>query len=138
MAWRRASCTGTCICRRPWPREALLKRYCSRLALAFDADIAGQNAASRALPHAWKSGLFVAQHGSWNRRPKSGYKVIYVPFKDGQPAGAPVDVLTGFLNADEKAQGRPVGVAIDKAGALLVTDDVGNAVWRVTGAAASN
>ena len=90
------------------------------------------------LPDAWKSGLFVAQHGSWNRRPKSGYKVIYVPFKDGQPAGAPVDVLTGFLNADEKAQGRPVGVAIDKAGALLVTDDVGNAVWRVTGATASN
>ena len=90
------------------------------------------------LPDAWKSGLFVAQHGSWNRRPKSGYKVIYVPFKDGQPAGAPVDVLTGFLNADEKAQGRPVGVAIGKAGALLVTDDVGNAVWRVTGAAASN
>ncbi len=69
---------------------------------------------------------------------RAATRLIYVPFKDGQPAGAPVDVLTGFLNADEKAQGRPVGVAIDKAGALLVTDDVGNAVWRVTGAAASN
>ena len=90
------------------------------------------------LPEAWKSGLFVAQHGSWNRRPKSGYKVIYVPFKEGKPAGAPIDALTGFLNADEKAQGRPVGVAIDKGGALLVTDDVGNTVWRVSGATASN
>lgn len=64
--------------------------------------------------------------------------MIYIPFKDGKPAGAPVDVLTGFLNADEKAQGRPVGVALDKTGALLVTDDVGNAVWRVSAAAASN
>ncbi len=86
------------------------------------------------LPEAWKSGLFVAQHGSWNRRPKSGYKVIYVPFQDGKPAGAPVDALIGFLDADENAQGRPVGVAFDKAGALLVSDDVGNVVWRVTGA----
>ncbi|WP_430913491.1 PQQ-dependent sugar dehydrogenase [Methylobacterium sp. sgz302541] len=87
------------------------------------------------LPDAWKSGLFVAQHGSWNRRPKSGYKVIYVPFKDGKPAGKPVDALTGFLDADEKAQGRPVGVTLDKTGALLVADDVGNAVWRVSGSA---
>ncbi|KQT49300.1 L-sorbosone dehydrogenase [Methylobacterium sp. Leaf456] len=104
--------------------------HTASLGIAFSA---GSN-----LPEAWKSGLFVAQHGSWNRRPKSGYKVIYIPFEDGKPAGAPVDVLTGFLNADEKAQGRPVGVALDKAGALLVTDDVGNAVWRVSGAAASN
>ena len=84
------------------------------------------------LPEAWTSGLFVAQHGSWNRRPKSGYKVIYVPFKDGKPAGQPVDALTGFLNADEKAQGRPVGVILDKTGALLVSDDVGKAIWRVS------
>ena len=86
------------------------------------------------LPEAWRSGLFIGQHGSWNRRPKSGYKVIYVPFKDGKPAGAPVDALTGFLNADEKAQGRPVGVALDRTGALLVADDVGRTVWRVSGA----
>ncbi|MCE4225119.1 sorbosone dehydrogenase family protein [Methylobacterium sp. C25] len=86
------------------------------------------------LPQAWKSGLFVAQHGSWNRRPKSGYKVIYVPFENGKPSGKPMDVLTGFLNAGEKAQGRPVGVTLDKTGALLVTDDVGKTVWRVTGA----
>ena len=84
------------------------------------------------LPETWRSGLFVAQHGSWNRRPKSGYKVIYVPFKDGKPSGQPVDVLTGFLSAEEKAQGRPVGVTFDRAGALLVADDVGNTVWRVS------
>ena len=87
-----------------------------------------------ALPAAFTQGAFVGQHGSWNRNPPSGYKVIFVPFKDGKPAGMPVDVLTGFLDAQGHAQGRPVGVALDSAGALLVADDVGNAVWRVTGA----
>jgi glucose/arabinose dehydrogenase len=82
-------------------------------------------------PAAWQGGAFIGQHGSWNRRQASGYKVIYVPFADGKPAGPPRDFLTGFLNQDGKAQGRPVGVALDKAGALLVADDVGNAVWRV-------
>jgi glucose/arabinose dehydrogenase len=77
-------------------------------------------------------GAFIGQHGSWNRKPRSGYKVIFVPFANGVPSGAPRDVLTGFLNNDGEAQGRPVGVAIDKQGALLVADDVGNAVWRVT------
>ncbi|HEX9951997.1 MAG TPA: DUF6438 domain-containing protein [Rubricoccaceae bacterium] len=75
-------------------------------------------------------GMFVGQHGSWNRRPRSGYKVVFVPFADGRPAGAPIDVLTGFLVGDE-ARGRPVGVAVDTSGGLLVADDVGNAVWRV-------
>ena len=79
-----------------------------------------------------QQGLFVGQHGSWNRAPHSGYKVIFVPFKDGQPDGLPQDVLTGFLNADGQAQGRPVDVLIDKQGALLVSDDVGNTVWRVS------
>jgi glucose/arabinose dehydrogenase len=77
-------------------------------------------------------GAFVGLHGSWNRRPLSGYKVIFVPFRKGRPAGKPVDVLTGFLNGSEQAQGRPVGVAIDGKGALLVADDVGNTIWRVT------
>lgn len=77
-------------------------------------------------------GAFIGQHGSWNRKPHSGYKVIFVPFADGKPTGMPVDVLTGFLNADEKAMGRPVGVVIDKQGDLLVADDVGNKVWRVS------
>ena len=78
-------------------------------------------------------GVFIGQHGSWNRKPHSGYKVIFVPFADGKPAGMPIDVLTGFLNTDEKAMGRPVGVVIDKQGDLLVADDVGNKVWRVSG-----
>ena len=89
-----------------------------------------------AMPPALKSGVFVGEHGSWNRKPLSGYKVVFVPFADGKPAGLPVDVLTGFVNADGKAQGRPVGVAMDARGALLVADDVGNAVWRVAGTAA--
>ena len=88
-----------------------------------------------ALPPALASGAFVGLHGSWNRKPLSGYKVVFVPFANGQPSGMPVDVLTGFVSADEKAHGRPVGVAMDKRGALLVADDVGNAIWRVAGTA---
>jgi glucose/arabinose dehydrogenase len=76
-------------------------------------------------------GAFVGQHGSWNRRPASGYKVIFIPFAGGRPSGPPVDVLTSFLGKGGKALGRPAGVAIDKAGALLVADDVGNTIWRV-------
>src|SRR6185312_6447934 len=83
-------------------------------------------------PVEFRGGAFVGQHGSWNRKPPSGYKVIFVPFKDGKPSGMPRDVLTGFLNNDGDAYGRPVGVAVDKSGALLVADDAGNAVWRVT------
>jgi glucose/arabinose dehydrogenase len=83
------------------------------------------------------NGAFVGQHGSWNRKPRAGYKVIFVPFKDGKPAGLPQDVLTGFLSDKGEARGRPVGVRIDRKGALLVADDVGNAVWRVTPAAKS-
>jgi glucose/arabinose dehydrogenase len=81
-----------------------------------------------------KNGMFVGQHGSWNRKPRSGYKVIFVPFANGMPVGAPVDVLTGFVMPNGDAMGRPVGVAIDNRGGLLVADDVGNAVWRVSGA----
>jgi glucose/arabinose dehydrogenase len=84
----------------------------------------------------YKGGAFVGQHGSWNRKPRSGYKVVFVPFANGMPSGPPKDVLTGFLNDKEEAQGRPVGVRIDKAGGLLVADDVGNAIWRVTPAGA--
>ncbi len=84
------------------------------------------------LPAAYASGMFVGQHGSWNRRPHSGYKVVFVPFAGGKPAGLPVDVLSGFLSDSGDAYGRPVGVAIDKTGALLVADDVGNTVWRVS------
>jgi glucose/arabinose dehydrogenase len=87
------------------------------------------------LPEMFTNGAFVGQHGSWNRRPHSGYKVVFVPFVAGRPAGMPVDVLTGFLNARGDALGRPVGVALDQQGALLVADDVGNRIWRVTAAA---
>ena len=88
-------------------------------------------------PPEMANGAFVGQHGSWNRKPAAGYKVIFVPFANGMPSGQPRDILTGFLNGDGEAQGRPVGVAIDKQGALLVADDVGNAIWRVTPAAKS-
>jgi glucose/arabinose dehydrogenase len=79
------------------------------------------------------SGAFVGQHGSWNRRPLSGYNVVFVPFANGKPSGLPVEVLTGFVSEEREARGRPVGVALDKRGALLVADDVGNVIWRVTG-----
>ena len=79
--------------------------------------------------------MFVGQHGSWNREPRAGYRVIFVPFSGGKPSGLPIEVLTGFVRGDE-AMGRPVGVALDSRGGLLVADDVGNAVWRVSGASA--
>jgi len=84
------------------------------------------------LPDVFANGMFVGQHGSWNRKPHSGYKVIFVAFKNGKPAGKPIDVLTGFLSPEGEAYGRPVGVALDKKGALLVADDVGNTIWRVS------
>ncbi|MCU4391872.1 sorbosone dehydrogenase family protein [Acinetobacter courvalinii] len=80
----------------------------------------------------YRGGAFIGQHGSWNRKPHSGYKVVFVPFRNGQPSGQPQDVLTGFLSEKGEAYGRPVGVAIDFSGALLVADDVGNTVWRVS------
>jgi glucose/arabinose dehydrogenase len=78
------------------------------------------------------NGVFIGQHGSWNRNPLSGYKVIFVPFVNGKPEGEPIDVLTGFISKNGDAYGRPVGVALDNKGALLVADDVGNVIWRVT------
>lgn len=86
---------------------------------------------ARGMPATFSDGVFIGEHGSWNRNPQAGYKVVFIPFKDGKPAGHPVDFLTGFLNTDGEAQGRPVGVTLDKDGALLVADDVGNKVWRV-------
>ena len=84
------------------------------------------------LPTQYQGGAFIGQHGSWNRSPRSGYKVIFVPFNQGQPQGLPQDILTGFVNEEGKALGRPVGVAFDKTGSLLVADDVGNRIWRVS------
>jgi glucose/arabinose dehydrogenase len=84
------------------------------------------------LPAKFHGGAFVGQHGSWNRKPFSGYRVLFVPFANGKPAGSSEPVLTGFIDAQGKARGRPVGVVVDRAGALLVADDVGNVIWRVT------
>ncbi len=99
--------------------------HTASLGLAFSA---GSN-----LPAPFTRGMFVGQHGSWNRQPHSGYQVVFVPFDGDRPSGAaPVEVLTGFLNGQGEAWGRPVGVAIDAKGALLVADDVGNVVWRVS------
>jgi glucose/arabinose dehydrogenase len=86
-------------------------------------------------PPQYAGGAFIGQHGSWNREPRSGYNVVFVPFANGMPSGKPVEILTGFVNQDGEAHGRPVGVAVAKDGALLVADDVGNAVWRVRPAA---
>ena len=83
------------------------------------------------MPKQFRAGAFVGEHGSRNRRPHSSYKVVFVPFANGRPSGAPLDVLTGFVDADGHALGRPVGVAIEKRGGLLVADDVGNTIWRV-------
>ncbi|WP_442476024.1 PQQ-dependent sugar dehydrogenase [Rhizobium tibeticum] len=84
------------------------------------------------LPDAYREGAFIGEHGSWNRRSFNGYKVIFVPFQQGRPSGQPSDVVTGFLSDRNEARGRPVGLAIDKTGALLIADDAGNTVWRVT------
>ncbi len=92
-------------------------------------DIVFTNGSS--LPEEWRDGLVVSQHGSWNRKPRSGYRLIFIPFENGNPVGDPREVLGGFLDDKDRARGRPVGVALDMHGALLVADDVGNVIWRV-------
>ena len=99
---------------------------------AHTASLGLASSVGTSLPSTFANGMFIGQHGSWNRKPLSGYKVIYVPFIAGKPSGEPIDVLTGFVSNKGDAYGRPVGVALDKSGALLVADDVGNTIWRVT------
>ncbi len=111
------------------PPDYALGAHTASLGLAFSGAPSPSGIAA-----AFPDGAFIGQHGSWNRRPPSGYKVVFVPFRSGRPTGDPVDVLTGFLSPDGDALGRPVGVAIDRQGALLVADDVGNRIWRVTAA----
>jgi len=84
------------------------------------------------LPPRYRGGAYIGQHGSWNREPRSGYNVVFIPFSGGRPIGKPMEILSGFVNTEDQAYGRPVGVAFDRAGALLVADDVGNVIWRVT------
>ena len=99
---------------------------------AHTSSLGLSNAVGNTLPERFSNGMFVGQHGSWNRNPLSGYKVIFVPFENGQPSGPPLDVLTGFLTLDGEALGRPVGVTVDDRGGLLVADDVGDIIWRVS------
>lgn len=106
------------------PPDYALSSHVAPLGLVFNT--------GASLPKDYAGGAFVGEHGSWNRQVLNGYKVIYVPFTDGKPSGMPKDVVTGFLDSNQNARGRPVGLALDKAGALLIADDVGNAVWRVT------
>jgi glucose/arabinose dehydrogenase len=89
------------------------------------------------LPASYQGGVFVGEHGSWDRSPLNGYKVVFVPFLDGHPNGPAQDVVTGFLSADNHARGRPVGLAIDKSGSLLIADDLGDVVWRISSTAHS-
>ncbi len=103
-----------------------LSSHVAPLGLAFYTGIS--------LPQRYRGGAFIGEHGSWNRQQFNGYKVVFVPFSGGRPSGKAEDVVTGFLDADGAARGRPVGVAVDKTGALLIADDVGNTVWRVTSA----
>jgi glucose/arabinose dehydrogenase len=107
------------------PPDYALSSHVAPLGLAFYT--------GTSLPESYRGGAFVGEHGSWNRDVLNGYKVVFVPFAEGKPSGKAQDVVTGFLNDDGQARGRPVGLAIDKSGALLIADDVGNTVWRVTG-----
>lgn len=109
------------------PPDYALSSHVAPLGLAFYT--------GSTLPQAYQGGAFVGEHGSWDRPALNGYKVVFVPFKDGHPDGMAQDFVTGFLNANDEARGRPVGLAVDKSGALLIADDVGNKVWRVTAAA---
>ena len=111
------------------PPDYALSSHVAPLGLVFNT--------GNALPTSYHGGAFVGEHGSWNRPQLNGYKVVYVPFADGHPNGPAQDVVTGFLSADEKSRGRPVGLALDKSGNLLIADDVGNTVWRVSAAGKS-
>ncbi|WP_207476693.1 PQQ-dependent sugar dehydrogenase [Arenibaculum pallidiluteum] len=105
-----------------------LGAHVAALGVAFSTPAMGERFAD---------GVFVGEHGSWNRSVPSGYKVIFVPFRDGRPAGPPVDVVTGFFGEDGRTYGRPVGVTVDPRGALIVADDLSNTIWRVTPASPS-
>jgi glucose/arabinose dehydrogenase len=98
---------------------------------AHTASLGLASSLGNSLPARFENGMFVGQHGSWDRKPLSGYKVLFIPFTAGVPSGEPLDVLTGFIKADGNVMGRPVGIAINKRGALLVADDVGNTIWCV-------
>ncbi len=109
------------------PPDYGLSSHVAPLGLAF--------ATGTSFPQSYQGGAFVSEHGSWDRSPLSGYKVVYVPFTEGKPSGKAQDFVTGFLSADGHARGRPVGIAVDKDGALLIADDLSDKVWRVSATA---
>jgi len=108
------------------PPDYALSSHVAPLGMAFSS--------ASSLPAQYRNGLFVSEHGSWDRVPLNGYKVVYIPFRNGHPSGPPQDVVTGFLTPGGQARGRPVGLGLDRTGALLIADDAGNVVWRVTAA----
>lgn len=123
----------------PEPRRGLLPRMqIATLAIRPDYSLGSHVAAlglafsNPAMGERFADGVFVGEHGSWNRSVPVGYKVVFVPFRDGRPTGDPIDFVSGFLRDDGKARGRPVGVTVDPRGALIVADDLSNTVWRIT------
>ncbi|WP_240791225.1 sorbosone dehydrogenase family protein [Roseomonas sp. AR75] len=117
---------------RPMDMDKVAAAVAPDYALGSHVAALGLAFSSAAMGERFAQGAFVGQHGSWNRNEPVGYRVVFVPFQDGQPSGDAVDVVTGFLTADNNARGRPVGVAVDPRGALLVADDLSNTIWRVT------
>lgn len=114
-----------------------LGTHVAALGLVFTPkEKAAAGSITAALPAQFARGAFIGEHGSWNRKPRNGYRVVFVPFEGGRPNGMPLDVLTGFVDEQGEARGRPVGVTIDARGGLLVADDVGKTVWRVSGQSA--
>jgi glucose/arabinose dehydrogenase len=110
------------------PPDYALSSHVAALGLAFYT--------GASFPAMFRGGAFVGEHGSWNRTERNGYRVVFIRFANGRPVGKPLDFVTGFIGPDGNARGRPVGVAVDRTGALLIADDAGNTVWRVTNAAA--
>jgi glucose/arabinose dehydrogenase len=117
---------------KPSSPDLVAKAIAPDYALGAHVAALGLAASGDTLPAPYRSGMFIGEHGSWNRKPAAGYQVVFLPFDAGKPSGQPLPVLSGFVTGQGEANGRPVGVAIGKAGALLVADDVGNTIWRVT------
>ena len=117
---------------RPQAPEKVAAAITPDYALGSHVAALGVDFAEGELGAEFAEGVFVGEHGSWNREQPAGYKVIFVPFSNGQPAGDPIDFVTGFIDADGSTRGRPVGVTVDPAGALIVADDLSNTIWRVT------
>ena len=117
---------------RPQDPEQVAAAIAPDYALGSHVAALGVSFSTSAMGQEFGDGVFVGEHGSWNRADPVGYKVVFVPFRDGKPSGAPVDFVTGFRDDDGTTRGRPVGVTVDPRGALIVADDLSNTVWRVT------